>query len=96
MEKFEVQNTSLPLKFTTDPRFTKMFSWLADDAFYFEELPLTYNAHSWGVSATKFDTDKSLGDFFELTSVSYTPDDTEEKRPFAATIEGKKYPFFGT
>jgi len=84
---------SLPLKFTSDPHYTKMFGWLNDDAFYFEEKSLTYNAHTYGIAPSKFDTDKGLKEMFELTSVSYVPG---TDKSFAATFEGKKYPFFGT
>lgn len=71
-----------------------MFGWLNDEALYFEELPLTYNAHSYGVDPSKFETDQGLSDMFELTSVSTIPG--TDGKTFAATIEGKKYPFFGT
>jgi len=70
-----------------------MFGWLNDDAYYFEEKPLTYNAHTYGIDPTKFESDKSLNEMLQLTSVSYIP---ETNQAFAATFEGKKYPIFGT
>jgi hypothetical protein len=94
LDIFEVQNASLPLKFTTDPHQTKMFGWLNDDAYYFEERPMTYNAHTYGIAPSKFETDAGLSEMFALTSVSYTQGN--DSKAFAATIEGKKYPFFGT
>jgi len=69
-----------------------MFGWLNDDSYYFEERPMTYNAHTYGIDPSKFETDAGLREMFQLTSVSYT----DEGKAFAATIEGKKYPFFGT
>jgi len=40
----------------------------------------------------KFTTDKKIMDMFKLTAISYMPDG----RPFVASIESDKYPFFGT
>ena len=68
-----------------------MFGWLQDDAFLFEDQNLTKNGHSFGVDPSKFKTDNGLANIFEVTSVSYTADG----RAFVATIEGKKYPFYG-
>ena len=55
---------------------------------------MTYNAHTYGIDPSKFETDAGLKEMFELTSVSYTTE--TNGKAFAATIEGKKYPFFGT
>jgi hypothetical protein len=55
---------------------------------------LTYHSHTWGVSPDKFLTDEGLFETFEVTSISYMPE--PDGRPFASTIEGKKYPFFGS
>ena len=55
---------------------------------------MTLNSHNWGVDPVKFITDSGLASMYELTSISYEPEG--EHRPFAATVEGKKYPFYGT
>jgi hypothetical protein len=55
---------------------------------------MTLNSHNWGVDPVKFITDAGLASMYKLTSISYEPEG--EHRPFAATVEGKKYPFFGT
>jgi len=69
-----------------------MFSWLGDEAFLFEDHNMTWNGHNWAVNPAKFDTDPGLKEMFEVTSISYMPDG----RPFVATVESRKYPFFGT
>jgi gamma-glutamyl hydrolase len=54
---------------------------------------LTYNSHQWGVDPSVFETDAGLKEIFEVTSVSYLPDNG---KPFVASVESHKYPFFGT
>ncbi len=54
---------------------------------------MTYNSHHWGADPAIFETDAKLKEMFEVTSVSYLPDDG---RAFVATVESTKYPFFGT
>jgi hypothetical protein len=71
-----------------------MFGDLKDQAFQFETQAMTYNSHNWGVDPVKFITDDGLFSMYEVTSISYEPEG--EHRPFAASVEGKKYPFFGT
>lgn len=92
MTSFEYDNGSLPLEFVKDPRDTQMFGWLQDQAFFFEDHAMTYNSHHWGIDPSIFETDAGLKELFEVTSISYLPDG----RPFVATIESEKYPFFGT
>ena len=86
-------HTSLPLKFIMDPRDSQMFGQLQDVAFLFENHNYTYNGHNWGIPPEKFTSDQGLADMFIPTSISYLPDDG---RSFVTTIEGKKYPIFGT
>jgi len=54
LEVFEVQNASLPLTFVKDPKKSHMFGWLKNDAYFFEDDNLTYNAHTFGISPAKF------------------------------------------
>lgn len=81
------------MKFTKDPRDTNMYSWLDDQAFFFEDNALAYNSHDWGIDPAKFETDNGLREMFELTAISNLPDTGVA---FSASMEGKKYPFFGT
>jgi len=58
----------------------------------FEDHNITWNGHNWAVNPASFETDAGLKEMFEVTAISYMPDG----RPFVASVEGKKYPFFGT
>jgi len=69
-----------------------MYGWLKDEAFLFEDHKMTYNAHTWGIEPAKFETDSGLKAMFEVTAISHLPDG----RPFVASVESRKYPFFGT
>lgn len=89
---YDYETGSMALEFTEAPGETKMFNWLGNKAYLFENYNLTYNAHHWGMNPDKFKTDKGLQELFKLTSISYMPDG----RPFVATIESEQYPFFGT
>ena len=71
-----------------------MFADMGDAAFKFETDAMTLNSHGWSVDPAKFITDDGLASMYTLTSISYEP--YGDHRPFAATVEGKKYPFFGT
>jgi len=94
MELFVVENASLPLKFVKDPRKSKMFKWLNNKAFAFEDNAFAYNAHNFGVSPAKFETDEGLKEMFEVISTSKMPGDNATE--FVTTFEGRKYPFFAT
>ncbi|CDW75644.1 gamma-glutamyl hydrolase a-like [Stylonychia lemnae] len=83
---------SMSLEFVQDPRHTKMFNWLGEEAFLFENYNMTYNAHHQGMNPEKFKSDKGLSEIFHHTAISYMPDG----RPFVASVESDKYPFFGT
>ncbi len=93
-DSYVVLKTSLPLEFVVDPRTTKMFGDLGQDAYLFEQNAMTFNSHNWSVNPEKFVTDKGLASSYRLTSISYEPDG--QKRPFTATVEHFVYPFFGT
>lgn len=94
LEKFIMYQTSVSLEFTKDPRDTKMFGWLQDQAFFFEDHNLTYNSHNWSLDPDTFETDSGLKEFFEVLAISYMPE--PDNRPFVVAVEGKKYPVFAT
>jgi len=54
---------------------------------------MAYNSHDWGIDPKKFETDEGLREMFEVTAVHHLPD---TGAVFVASIESKKYPFFGT
>jgi len=93
VDEFFIDSDSLALEFVRDPRDTKMFGWLGDQAFFFEDHELAYNSHFNGISPDSFETDRGLKEMFDVVSVSYLPDDG---RPFVAAIEARDYPFYGT
>ena len=93
-ERMYLTHTSLPLQFVTDPRDSQMYGQLQDEAFLFENHNYTYNGHNWGINPEKFDTDPGLKEMFTVTAISYLPE--PDGRAFVASIEGKKYPVFGT
>lgn len=50
LEAFNADDESYTIKFLVEPSQTKLFAPLEGDAHIFEQLPITYNHHSWGVS----------------------------------------------
>ena len=69
-----------------------MYKDLGDHSLYFEKYNLTYNHHNWGINPDFFETDEGLKEMFIVSAISRLDDGT----PFTASIEGKKYPFYGT
>ncbi len=53
---------------------------------------MTFNAHSFAISPEYFESDQSLREFWDVTSLSYMPNGTA----FVASIEAKEYPIFAT
>ncbi len=90
---FNAHAISLPIYFTKDPEDTKMFGDLGYEAETFNTKKMLLNSHSYGVDPNKFNTDAGLSSLFTLTSISYEPEG--DHRPFTATMESDKYPFFG-
>ena len=85
-------HASIPLKFVVDPLESKMYGSLQEEALLFENHNFTYNGHNWGINPDTFLTDAGLKDMFIVNAISYMPDG----RPFVASIEGRKYPIYGT
>lgn len=90
--QFDYHKVSLPLIFDKDPQDTRMFEGLGDKAEEFATNNFTYNSHRFGLAPDTFVTDKDLNAFWDVTSHSLMPNGTA----FVASIEAKKYPFFGT
>jgi gamma-glutamyl hydrolase len=91
-EKMFLTHASLPLQFLVDPRTTKMYRSLKDQAFLFDDHNYTYNGHNWGIPPEKFVSDSGLAGMFKPTAISYMPDG----RAFVASMESPKYPIMGT
>ena len=92
LDVYDFHSGDMALEFVVDPRTTKMFHGLDTKAYLFEHYNITFNGHHWGMNPSKFQTDRKLMDMFHLTSISYMPDG----RPFVASVESERYPFFLT
>lgn len=92
LDKYYIPYGSLSLEFVKDPRQTQMYGWLQDEAYFYQRKKMLYNSHHFGANPEKFETDPGLKETFEVTAVSRL----EDGSPFVASIEGKKYPFYGT
>ena len=93
LDVYDLDSASLTLDFVVDPLSTKMFQWLGNEAYLFNDHNVTYHSHHWSMNPDKFNTDKGLASMFKLTGISYMPDDG---RPIVASVESEQYPFFGT
>lgn len=69
-----------------------MFAPLLKNAYEFSTLSIAVNIHKYGISQETFQKDEGLKSMFRPTSISYDLDD----KPFIATMESEKYPFFAT
>ena len=91
-EHMYLTHASLPLEFLVDPKGTRMYRSLKDQAYLFNDHNYTYNGHNWGIPPEKFTTDAGLKAMFRPTAISHLPDG----RAFVASMEGLTYPVFGT
>ncbi|CDW80233.1 peptidase c26 family protein [Stylonychia lemnae] len=92
LENFDSRNDLYNLEFQVDPTSTKMFGSMGSQAYIYEQNPILFNYHIWGISPATFQNDKKLNDFYTVTSTSVD----NGGKVFANTIEAKNYPFFGT
>ncbi|XP_073246520.1 gamma-glutamyl hydrolase-like [Porites lutea] len=89
----DAENYSIPLDFTSDACHSKMFrSAPADIMKTLKEQNVTLNNHIKCIPVEKFWADKKISEFFYVLSTNKDRKGLE----FISTIEGKKYPFFGT
>lgn len=96
LDHFYIDTASLPLQFVKLPMKTRFYENLGKQAFDFVKSNFTYNSHSWGMDPKKMMADKGLSSFWDLTAVSFMPNNGTHPMPFVASIEAKKYPIFGT
>jgi gamma-glutamyl hydrolase len=66
---------------------------MGDESLRLQAGNFTLNSHQYSIPQETFFTDPGLKEMWEVTSLSYDPN---TKRPFVASIEGKKYPFMAT
>lgn len=96
LDRLEISTASLPLQFVKNPLKTRFYESLGVKALEFVKGNFTYNSHSWGLDPKKMESDKDLSAFWDLTAISYIPNNGTHPRSFVASIEAKKYPIFGT
>jgi gamma-glutamyl hydrolase len=100
LDNYYVTSASLELEFTMDPAESRFYSGLGEDVYEFENHGFTYNAHSWSLNPVHMETDEGLADFWDLTAISYMPNNASntypQGMPIVASIEAKEYPIFGT
>ena len=90
---FSADDVADKLKFIGDPRKSKYFKSMDSNLLYeVQKLNITYNHHSRGISRDMFKKYKELDEAFKVTSVSFDTKGVE----YVATMEHKKYPFYGT
>eukprot|EP00349_Pseudokeronopsis_sp_Brazil_P010984 CAMPEP_0202977222 /NCGR_PEP_ID=MMETSP1396-20130829/84129_1 /ASSEMBLY_ACC=CAM_ASM_000872 /TAXON_ID= /ORGANISM="Pseudokeronopsis sp., Strain Brazil" /LENGTH=175 /DNA_ID=CAMNT_0049715943 /DNA_START=481 /DNA_END=1005 /DNA_ORIENTATION=+ len=99
MGEYEMDHGSLALEFVVDPRDTKMYGSLGDEAFFFEDHQFTYNSHHWSINPETFETDAGLGDeafFFEDHQFTYNSHHWSINPETFETDEGLKSMFHVT
>jgi hypothetical protein len=67
--------------------------WTEDDINYVQSNNFAYQAHDFAVSPGRFETDKGLNSFWDVTSVSAIPNNGTL---FVSSIEAKDYPILAT
>lgn len=89
----DAENYSVTLGFTSDSCQSQMFgSAPAEVIKVLHEQKVSFNNHKKCIPVEKFWTDKSISGFFNVLSTNKDRNGLE----FISSIEGKKYPFFGT
>jgi len=92
LDNILLKRVSVPLNYTKDPKDTKMFCLMGDQANELEKGEYLMNYHSYSISPETFESNSGLNKFWDVTSTSVTP----EGQVFVNSIEAKKYPFIGT
>ena len=93
---FDAENISLPLKFTSYSKRSRLFSNLnhKDQQHllrYLSRHNASENYHHYGLSMDDYYNTEALSDFYEVISTSLDRQD----RVFVESFEAKDYPFYG-
>ena len=51
---YDLDSASLTLDFAIDPQSTKLYQWLGNEAYLFNDHNVTYNSHHWSMDPNKF------------------------------------------
>ncbi|EDO44920.1 predicted protein [Nematostella vectensis] len=94
LTKCSGENVSLPLNFTDGYKDSRMFRNAHNDVTQdMAKLGVTLNMHVNCVTVETYEKESSLSSFFKKLSTNMDKDD---KVKFVSTVEGLKYPFYGT
>ncbi|XP_051278576.1 gamma-glutamyl hydrolase [Dicentrarchus labrax] len=87
------ENIALPLNLTAEASTSKMFEGFPSEFMkVLTQEPLTGNFHHYGLTVKTFQENEKLQSFFSILSTNVA----ENGAHFVSTIEGKRYPFYGT
>ncbi|KAE8291844.1 Gamma-glutamyl hydrolase [Larimichthys crocea] len=87
------ENIALPLNLTPEAATSKMFKGFPNDLMKaLTQEPLTGNFHHYGLTVKTFQENQNLQSFFSALSTNIA----ENRVHFVSTIEGRRYPFYGT
>ncbi|TMS03478.1 Gamma-glutamyl hydrolase [Larimichthys crocea] len=87
------ENIALPLNLTPEAATSKMFKSFPNDLMKaLTQEPLTGNFHHYGLTVKTFQENQNLQSFFSALSTNIA----ENRVHFVSTIEGRRYPFYGT
>lgn len=91
---FDSENLAIPLQFTDAINSSQLFglSTSVDVMLSAGKDNVTMNNHESGVTPTMFANNKNLASFYKILSTNVD----RKGRAFVSTIEGVKYPVFGT
>nr|XP_046243759.1 gamma-glutamyl hydrolase [Scatophagus argus] len=87
------ENIAMPLNLTTEATSSRMFEGFPSELMMaLSQEPLTGNFHHYGLTVKTFQENEMLQNFFSILSTNIA----ENGAHFVSTIEGKRYPFYGT
>jgi len=90
---FLSDDVSLPLKLASYVDESRLFKAMPKNLKTIASTQdVTYNHHKGGITPNKFDGSKKLSDFYLPLSTNVD----KNGKTFISTMEGKKYPFYGT
>jgi gamma-glutamyl hydrolase len=90
---FDSEDLPIPLNFTKAAAASRMFSSASPAVIHdLATQDITMNNHHDGVTPDTYARNQQLNSFFTVLSTNVD----RKGREFVSTIEGKKYPFFGT
>ncbi|XP_068167466.1 gamma-glutamyl hydrolase [Antennarius striatus] len=93
LTKTTAENIALPLNLTAEAASSRMFESFPTELMNaLTTEPLTGNFHHYGITVENFWQNEKLHNFFSILSTNIA----ENRAHFVSTIEGKKYPFYGT